>query len=394
MPYPPKDGGAIATLNLATGLSELSNSVDLLAINTLKHYFDIKQIPNDIQNKVTFYDHFCDTTIKPIKLIKNFLFSKIPYNAERFIIKDFDKKIIDILKSKKYDIIQLEGLYILPYIETIRKYSKALISYRAHNIEHLIWQRTSKFTKNPHKKFYLKNLTYRIKRFEHKYINKYDLLIPITNVDAKILTKMGNIKPHIVVPVAFDINKIPQTQNNIEFPSLFFIGALDWTPNQEGLVWFVDNCWDDILHKHPNLKLYIAGRNAPDWLEKLLEKKNIIYLGEIEDAHKYINSKAIMIAPLFSGSGIRVKIIEAMALGKAIITTSIGAEGIDIEDGNNIFIANTSEKFIETIDKLVENKALVEKIGQNAHNFVKEHFNIQKISIILNNFYQNNILTK
>lgn len=391
MPYPPKDGGAIATLNLATGLADLSNSVDILAINTLKHYFDIKQIPDEIQKKVTFYDHFCDTTLKTTRLIKNFLFSKIPYNAERFILKDFEEKIIDLLRSKQYNIIQLEGLYVLPYISIIRKYSKALISYRAHNVEHLIWQRTSRFTKNPHKKLYLKNLAYRIKRFERKYINKYDLLIPITTIDAQILSKMGNNRPSLVVPVAFDINKIPKPEHNFEFPTLFFIGSLDWTPNQEGLMWFLNKCWDTIQLKHPNLKFYIAGRNAPEWLQKIFEKKNIVYLGEILDAHKYMNSKAIMLAPLFSGSGIRVKIIEGMALGKTIITTSVGAEGIDVEDNHNILIANNSEKFIEAIDKLVDNKELVENIGHNAHNFVKEHFNIATISMNLLNFYKKNL---
>jgi len=114
LPYPPKDGGAIATLSLALGLSNYANEIDLLAINTSKHFFNINKISLEVRNKINFYDVFLNTDLNLIDLILNFFFSKKPYNAVRFISKEFEQKIIELTNKKQYDIIQFEGLYVLP----------------------------------------------------------------------------------------------------------------------------------------------------------------------------------------------------------------------------------------------------------------------------------------
>ncbi len=388
LPYPPKDGGSIATFTLALNLADFAKSVDILAINTSKHFFDIKKIPAEITQKIKFYDFYLNTDLSVLKLIQNLLFSKLPYNAERFINKDFADKIIEILNSKNYDVVQLEGLYVLPYIEIIRKNSSAKISYRAHNIEHEIWRRTLAQTKNVIKNYYIKILFIRLKKFEESFINSYDLIVPITERDEKKLSEMGNIKPSITIPTGINIENYRYDDNLTDKNSIFHIGALDWSPNQEGLIWFIDNCWQILQKQNPEIKFYIAGRNAPKWFENYLNRKNIIFLGEVENAMEFVNSKFLMVVPLLSGSGMRIKIIEAMAMAKPVISTSIGVEGINVVDNQNILIADNKDDFISKISDVLKNTENAENIGKQARIFIANFYNNVSIAKKLYDFYK------
>ena len=373
VPYPLKDGGAIACMNLTRGFSLLGHKVTVLAMNTRKHHIELDEIPDNIKDLAEFRFVFVPANISFVPALVNFIFSKKPYNAVRFINSDFSNALIKLLNKRNYDIIQLEGLYVLPYIDIIRQCSDAKIVYRSHNIEHEIWARTSLMA-NGLTKYYLKNLSKRIKKFEVKLLNRYDLLVPITERDGFILDKLGNEKPKHVSQTGIETSLLVPNSKNLEHPSLFHIGSLEWAPNQEGLVWFIQNCWDKIHEKFPDVRFYIAGRNAPVWLQRKFGAKNIVFLGEVADAYDFINSKSIMVVPLFSGSGMRIKIIEGMALGKPIITTTIGTEGIHTTSGKNIVLANTSDEFVEAVSNLILQKDYFEKIGRNAIEYIHENF--------------------
>jgi len=391
-PYPPKDGGAIAMYNLTRGLSSMGHDVTVLAMNTKKHFAIPDEVVYALKNIAEFRYLNINADINIIKAIVNIFFSKIPYNAERFITKKFAKKIEEILKVKRFDIVQLEGLYLVPYINTIRQNSDAGISFRAHNIEHEIWGRIVYNENNILKRWYLKIMAGRIRKLEISSLNTYDLLVPITHRDAEIFNSLGNIKPCHVCPAGFDIERIKYDSREVNFRSLFFLGSLDWFPNQEGLVWFINNVWQKIHARYPEVKLYVAGRNAPKWLIRKIKKSgNIMFLGEVEDAYDFMVDKGIMIVPLFSGSGMRVKIIEGMALGKVIVSTAIGAEGIDIKHRENIIIADSADEFEKEVGNILENKSFFTKIGENAKRFVVENLNNNKITAGLAEFYKANL---
>lgn len=381
-PYPPKDGGALATLSLAKSISTLGVETTLLSQNTSKHYVDTNQLPEEINSAFDIQTVYIDNKIKALPLLLNFLFSQKPFTAVRFISKKFKKNLIEILQNKVIDVIQIEGLYLLPYISIIRKYSSAIIAYRAHNLEHEIWQRNAETEKNKLKKFYLTNLATRIKRMEKMLLTTYDLLIPITEKDAMGLNNLGNQKEHIVCPTGYDVSNNTNSlkQEKKESLSLFHIGSLDWRPNQEGLLWFIHNCWAQIHSLYPDLKFYIAGRNAPDNFISKIKYPGIEYFGEVESAKDFIQSKDLMIVPLLAGSGMRIKIIEGMALGKTIITTSIGAEGIQYIDGTNIFIANKPEAFVEKITLCLNNPEMCLRIGNEARLNILDNYDNIKIA--------------
>jgi glycosyltransferase involved in cell wall biosynthesis len=356
-------------------------------MNTSKHHIRIKDMPLALRSKADFRFVEVPASINWLEAAFNLMFSRLPYNAQRFISDDFSNELAKLLHEKTFDVVQLEGLYLCPYIPVIRKYSNALIAYRAHNIEYEIWERTA-ILSDGLRSNYLRNLSRRIKRFEESYLNSYDLLVPITDRDGIILDKLGNTKPKHTSQTGVDFASLVPTAKKLEFPSLFHIGALDWAPNQEGLIWFFDNCWTKIRERCPEVKFYLAGRNAPDWFERRIKRAGVEYLGEINDAYDFINSKAIMVVPLFSGSGMRIKIIEGMSLGKPIVTTDIGTEGIPTANGENILIANDAGQFVEEVVKLVNDRDLADRIGKNAIGFIQEKFDNLSQAEALIEFYK------
>ena len=387
VPYPVKDGGAIACMNLARGFSLLGHQVTILAMNTVKHHITFGEIPESVKELAEFKLVNVPARISPVSALLNLFFSKKPYNATRFISKTFAEELKKILQENKYDIIQLEGLYVCPYIPVIRRNSNAKIIYRAHNIEHEIWGRTA-IMAHGFEKWYLKNLSKRIRKFETQIINSYDLLVPITSRDGNILNKLGNTKPTHVSQTGIDSSVLIPNSKNLNHPTLFHIGSLEWSPNQEGLIWFFENCWDAIREKYPDLKFYVAGRNAPPWFQKLLNLPNVVFKGEVADAYEFMNSKSIMVVPLFSGSGMRIKIIEGMALGKPIVTTPVGTEGISTTSGENIIVIANTEGFVQSISDLIENREFFDKISKNAIEFIHENFDNLSSAGALIEFYK------
>jgi len=385
-PFPPKDGGSVAMNILTSGLIESGNNVKVLAINTPKHFIKDEDIDSNYRNKTNYESVFIDTSIKPIDAFLN-LFSSQSYNIVRFYSKDCENKIIELLKKQTFDIIHLETLWVAPYVDTIRKYSKAKIVLRSQNVEYAIWERLASTTTNILKKQYLKLLSKRLKKYEISMLNKYDAIASITAIDAQQFKNDGCKLPIIHVPFGIDLEKYTINNSSTEFPSIFHLGAMDWMPNAAGIKWILDSVWMKVQDTNPELKLYLAGRNMPQWLLDF-KMKNVIIKGEVADAQAFINSKSIMLVPLSSGGGMRVKIIEGMALGKTIISTAIGAEGIDYENEKNILIANTEQEFINAINKCVSDKNFSDTISKNARLLVEQKYDNKKICNQLSDFYK------
>jgi glycosyltransferase involved in cell wall biosynthesis len=388
MPYPPNDGGTIATLSMAKAIARLSNKVTLLAMNTFKHNYKVTDIPKDLRELIDFHTVEVDTKIKPPELLYNLLFSCMPYNAKRFISVGYKNRLIELLSQNEYDIVQLEGLYLYPYISIIRKHFKGKIAFRAHNVEHEIWMRTVKNHPKGPKKWYLRSLSKRMRKFEVNSLNKFDLLIPITERDGYVFEFLGNNAPRCVAPVGIDAeNYIPYIDETIK-PEIAFIGSLDWTPNQEGISWFLKKVWPEVLKKRPDAKFHIAGRNAPKNYKYEVSHQNVVFHGEVDSAMKYLDKYTYMVVPLLSGSGMRVKIIEGMAKGKVVFTTSVGAEGINATSSENIFIENNSDKFADVIIQVMSDVALTKTVSKKASDFVREYFDNEQIARNLMHFYQ------
>jgi len=390
-PYPPRDGEAIAIMNMAQGLAASGNEIRLLSMNTSKHFTPSEDIPEILKNNLNFTLVNVNTRIRVVSLIINLLFSKYPYNAVRFRSRAYLLQLKNILESHSFDIIQIEGPYLDFCIPAIRELSNAKISFRAHNMEYLIWSRRVVATRNPFSKFYLNLLKKRIRNLETDLLNKIDALVPISETDLAGFQQMGAKVPQFVSPAGFDMSGYEPADPPGEI-DLFFIGSLDWGPNTEGLDWFFNYVWPTLNNKYPELKFYIAGRNSEFFFKGKKLPDRIINCGEIDDALQFMRNHTIMIVPLFSGSGIRIKILEGMALKKTIVTTTIGAEGISVVNGKNVMVADTANEFTARIEELISDSTKINTIGYNARNFVTENFDNLVLSKKLTGFYKDQLL--
>ena len=374
VPVPPKDGGSIASLRLAEGLADQDHQVHILAMNTSKHFVTREEIQNFEKPNLAVTAVEIDTRIRPEKAMINLIFSRLPYNAVRFISPKFRSALKALISEFQPELIILENLYPAAYLDDIRRNSGAALAYRAHNVEHEIWHRMARNARGL-KKHYISILARRIYEFEKDLVNKYDLLVPITARDADALEKLGNKKPCFILPAGYDSEIADCPPIKESEPVIAHLGALDWLPNQEGLLWFADEVWPLLRKQIPGIRFHLAGRNAPEWFNKKMNMPGVTIHGEIEDAGSFIQKYPIHIVPLFSGSGMRIKIVEGMAAGRVVVTTTIGTEGIDTQHKENILIADYPELFASEIIEALGDLDYCRKIGKNAFTFVNEKLN-------------------
>jgi glycosyltransferase involved in cell wall biosynthesis len=379
VPWPLKDGGSLGIYYSTKGYYDAGCTVGLLAMNTLKHWVKENEIPTLFKQLHYYQSVGIDTNLKPIDAFVNLFFSKESYHVTRFVSISFTTQLILALQHTDWDIVQLEGVFLTPYISTIKKHSKAKIVVRLHNVEYTIWERMAAAENNFLKKKYLAVLAHRLKNFELKHINDYDLLLPITPQEKSLYQQLGCTKPMHLFP--FGINNIENknldTLSLLTF-SVFHLGAMDWLPNIQGLQWFLNEVWQIVLNTVPQAQFYMAGRNMPAEFKSNIEK-NIHVLGEVADADNFIANKGICVIPLLSGGGLRVKMLQNLALGKPIVASAIGAEGIPVENNKHAFVTNSAHEMAQSIIYLLQNPTIANKIGLAGKEFVLQNFNTPQL---------------
>lgn len=387
-PNPPRDGGCIAMNNISEGLIRQGHELKILTIHTHKHGFDAQVLEPDYKHSTRIESVFVDTKINLVDAFSS-LVTQDSYNISRFFSADFDMKLQQVLEQELFDVVLLESLFMTPYIDTVRRFSNSRIILRSHNLEYIIWERVAKGSRNPAKKSYLRLLARQLKKYELKIFDEVDGIVAISSSDEKKYLSLGYKGPITTIPFGLDTQKIRFNEASVPELSIFHLGSMDWTPNLEGISWFLDEVWPRVQQKKLNIPLYLAGRKMPDEIAQR-QDKNLIIEGEIPDAYQFMQQHGIMIVPLLSAGGIRVKIIEGMALGKAIISTTVGAEGIDYEPGKNILIADTPEQFVDAISFLTNNPDEIIKIGSAARKLACEKFDNEKLTTELVKFFSAN----
>ena len=384
-PYPASEGGPMAMNSIITGLLDAGHEVKILAVNTEKFHVKESDIPEEYRKKTGIELIDIDLSVRPLMAFLN-LFTKKSYHVERFISDDFKKRLAEVLQKEHFDVVQLEMLYMTPYVETIRKHSKAMIVLRAHNVEHKIWERIAKETKFFLKRWYIKHLAKTLKEYELNALETVDGIAAITRKDAAFFRKYCS-KPIIDLPYGVYPEEFTPNSEIEGKPKFYHIGSMNWMPNEEGIRWFIDEVLPKTVEKVPNFVYHLAGRNMPEWLKEMKDP-HVNVIGEVPDAKAFVSDHDVAIVPLLSGSGIRIKIIESMAMGKTVITTRVGAEGILYDEEVNIIIAENKAKIVEAIRSLNENPAIAVRIGQAARKLVEETYDNRKIIARLLMFYE------
>lgn len=390
IPWPLNDGGAIGSYHFVKGYADAGCEVTCLAMNTTKHYVDIKETGGAFAGVRNFVSIPVDNRIKPLAALSN-LFSAGSYVIERFRSHEYENALIRLLKENKFNIVHVDGLPTCLYIDTIRQNSTAKIIQRAHNVEYKIWERAATADGNPLKKKYLDIQASRLKTFEAEALGKVDTVLAISREDDGYIHELQPKAKTIIVPAGMDIDELKPVKEPMDL-SLFFIGALDWLPNLQGLDWFIKEVWPKIHIALPDLEFHIAGKKMPQQFYNHAGQ-NIIAHGEVPSSEEFMNDHSVLLSPLVSGSGVRIKIIEAMAMGKVILSTTVSAEGSGAIDGEHILIANTADEFIRQIRRLKDEPGLLAKLSKNARNFALDNFQNKKVIGRLLKYYTELIQT-
>jgi len=374
VPFPLHDGGAIATFNLLKGLSESGISVDFLSINTSKHFVDSVTLHKELGFLNAVDTYYINTDIKVHKALLN-LFQSSSYNVDRFTQIGFAKLIQSYLDKNNYDIIHFEGLFVAQYRAMINTKVKTIL--RQHNVEYKIWQ-TLANSKSGLKKRYIQLLANRMEKFEKQVVHGFDAVVSITEAD-KIQTQqeMGYNGKIFSIPAGL-ITK-PNLSSSYNSNYLYHIGSMEWMPNLEAMQWFHNEIWSIIERKNEATEFFMAGKNMPSHL-KQWDTYRFHVAGEVKNIEQFSSDKSILVVPLRSGSGIRIKTIEAMMSGKAVVTTSQGALGLDIIDAEHCLIADDAQTFADKVLTLLSDNSLRNTIANNGRKYVESHFGNKAVS--------------
>ncbi len=375
----------MAMNSIITGLLEAGHQIKVLAINDPKFKVTEADIPDDYKRKTGIELIPVDLRVRPLKAFFN-LFTKKSYHVERFISKDFSNRLEELLQKEQFDVVQLEMLYMTPYVDCIRAHSKAMIVLRAHNVEHKIWERIAKETRFFAKRWYINHLARTLKEYELNALETVDGIAAITRKDAAFFRKYCS-KPIIDIPYGVYPEEFTPNYDIEGKPKFYHIGSMNWMPNEEGIRWFIDEVLPKTIEKVPDFVYHLAGRNMPEWLT-VMKNPHIDVIGEVPDAKEFVANHDVAIVPLLSGSGLRIKIIESMAMGKTVITTRVGAEGILYDEEVNIIIAENKAKMVEAVRSLNENPQIAVKIGEAARKLVEDTYDNRKIIARLLMFYE------
>ncbi|RZK49942.1 MAG: glycosyltransferase [Pedobacter sp.] len=374
VPFPANSGYPIVVYNTIKGLLSENIDITLFSLNPFKYRVDVDDIYDPVFEKIHFDSRIVHTDISLWGALLN-IFSNESYNVSRYFDEEAAQALENILREHKFDVVQFEGLYVAPYLSVVKSHSQAKLIYRAHSIESEVWEKLALREKFNPKRRYIEFLARRLKNYELDQINRFDQVFAISEQDRQSLLKSGSDTPMEVFPVALDFERYKIDAKKTIFPTLFHLGAMDMTQNKEGLSWFLDEIWPDIEKLSGDLRFYIAGKHMPQEFFDY-DSDNLIVEGEIFDAVEFMNSKAIMIVPLLSGSGMRVKIIEGMAMEKCIIATTIAAEGIQCEHGKDILLADSPDEFYRHILQCLTQPHKWRDIGVNARQTVVKNHDI------------------
>jgi glycosyltransferase involved in cell wall biosynthesis len=340
VPFPPHDGEAIALRNMLDLYLAMGWKVDMLCMQTPKHPYTLSEA-----EKARYADvHFQVTPVTTTSTIPGALWNllgQLPYHIVRFYSHQFENDLLHLMRQNTYQIIQLEGLHLAAYLPAIRQqHNEATVIYRSHNVEGHIWQRLAEQEKRVLKKWYIRLQSRRLLEYELRIIESFDRILAISVADAATYSAYVPVHRVAVLPTGFHF---PETPSSAPIPaSFYFIGALDWMPNLSGLQRFLKNVWPVVYQKRSDAVLHIAGRNSPaNFADNL--PPGVVFHGEVSDAATFISDKAVCIVPLWAGSGLKIKIVEALVAGKPLITTPVGVEGLPESLENLCGVAETNE---------------------------------------------------
>lgn len=398
IPYPPKGGVLQRTYYLIRELSKY-HEIHLLCfnqVNLLKPFYDsIDEGVTDSKEHLSTFVSSIDVIPIPIDdipygahiLAVFSLLSGNPYTTNWLKSRKYHEAIKSITDKESFDLVHFDTISLIPYL---KHFDSELLCLDHHNIEsHMMTRRAGKEKSIP-KKIYFNIEGKRLLRSEQKFCKEFDINITCSDIDTQRLEK-------ITQPERLDIRTIPNgvdityftpdydVQTNNE---LVFIGTMDWYPNVEAMIFFAKEVWPKLKESNPNIVMNVIGANPPDALNQMSQKDESFHThGFVDDIKTFMNAAAVYVCPIFDGGGTKLKILDALSSGKAIVTSQIACEGIQVENNLNVLFAETADEYIDKIEYLLSNPSERIRLGKEARKLAENHYSFTSIGNNLANIF-------
>ncbi len=388
-PLPATDGARVANLNLLRGLSELGVTIDVIAIGERTADFDPGGLQKScgISSARIVYREPTGRGFQFLGLLaalKSFCLRPwLPVTLAPFSARGVRADLQSILsqgsqQGKPWTGIVYDGLHPAAHSSSFAEFKpprpKLPVYYRAHNVESDIWRRKALLTRLWPLRFFLLFQAFLMRRFESSVLRNSTAVMSVSDKDFDEFRRMVPGIRGGLVPIGFDFSEPAAAASPRDTMRLLFLAKLDWLPNRDGLIWFLDEVWGEAKRLRPDLELWIAGSGDAQWLKSRLNLPGIRFLGRVEKVDELYRDCALSLVPIFYGSGTRVKAIESSRFFRPCLSTEIGVEGLGLVAGVSYFRAETAEEWIAALAGLDPAKA--HSVGSHAHDVLKASFHL------------------
>ncbi len=385
MPWPLTDGGAIGIYNITKSLSELGHSITLVT-------FPLDNTAST-QEAVTAISKYAKVELvsKPLpprwKVLLRTIF-RGAYPIERRMMPEMFTLLKRILEHEPFNIVHLDHSHMGKYGLWIKREYGLPVVLREHNFEAMIYERFAKTETNPIKSFVAKIHGKRLKREEARFLTNLDAVAAISAEDVEAMNQVAPTGNYSIIPAGVDTDYFHPTDTEIDPNSILSLGSLGWDPNYDATRFFLDTIFPMILAKRPWVVLHIVGSSEHRILPFTERFGSSVQVhGRVPDVRDYLARSAVLVVPLRIGGGMRVKLLEAFAAGKAIVSTSIGAEGNIAQNGTHLLIRDGAEAFAEGVIELLSDAELRSLLGANARELAVSSYGWNRIAVDFANLY-------
>ena len=382
VPFPLTDGGRIRVFNLLKQIAT-KNEVTLLALETQPTDADGVAELQGLGVQVHLVPN--TSTLPRVSLgtlVKAFL-RRQPITVARYDLPAYRQKFKELVATETFDLVHYEMFHTAQF-HTETNLPKVLSQQ---NVDSAIWRRLCSETVNPFYKFAYWTQQLAFQRYERVLSPKFDAVTCTSDIDAAVFQQHCSEDIIEIIPNGVDVRHY-QPDFVSEAPAhLIYIGSMDWYPNEDAVGFFADEVLPQIQENVREVRFSIVGGNPSARVEKLAERDRIVVTGRVPEIKPYFAEATVFVVPLRIGSGTRLKILEALAMGKAIVSTSVGAEGLDLRDSEEIFIADEPAAFADAVTRLLTDDSLRRRIGERGRARVEQDYDWRSIGEKLHRLY-------
>lgn len=304
--------------------------------------------------------------------------SPLPYAIQKYRSPTMLQAIKRELQEVDYDVVVCD--FLTPSINLPEGLHIPAVLFQ-HNVEAVIWERHYQTTTNKLKKAFFFNQWRKMHNYERKTCQRFDAVVAVSDVDRELMRKDFGLECVYDIPTGVDTTYFAPRQTETHPYELVFTGSMDWMPNEDAIIYFSEAILPKIAAQIPAVRLTVVGRNPSARLVALARANPQITLtGRVDDVRPYMDKAAAYVVPMRVGGGTRLKIYEAMAMAKPVISTTIGAEGLAVRNGEELLLADTPEAFARAVAVVLQERTFAERLGQAARDVVCERFSWNRVA--------------